>query len=109
MRIVRSISALLLACIFCSLSHAAVADRITSAIDSSQMVVVKGNVHGFAKPEFDLGRADGSRLIHGVTLAFRPSAAQQKDLDNLLNQQQDRSSRIITNGLLRLSLPTASA
>jgi Pro-kumamolisin, activation domain/Bacterial Ig-like domain (group 3) len=67
-------------------------DRIAGPIDSSQVVAVKGNVHGLAQPRFDLGRTDGSKMIHGVTLAFRPSAAQQKDLNNLLAQQQDRSS-----------------
>jgi subtilase family serine protease len=67
-------------------------DRIADTINSSQMVALSGNVHGLAKPRFDLGRADGSRVLYGVTLAFRPSAAQQADLNNLLAQQQDRSS-----------------
>jgi len=48
------------------------------------MVALKGNVHGLAKPEFDLGRADNSRLIQGIYLEFHPSAAQQQDLDNFL-------------------------
>jgi hypothetical protein len=67
-------------------------DRITAPIDSSQVVALKGNVHGLAQPRFDLGRTDGSKMMYGVSLAFHPSAAQQKDLDNLLAQQQDRSS-----------------
>ena len=67
-------------------------DRIAAAIDSSQMVALAGNVHGLAQPRFDLGRADGSKVLYGVTLAFRPSAAQQADLNNLLAQQQDPSS-----------------
>ncbi|MHB8215827.1 MAG: protease pro-enzyme activation domain-containing protein [Candidatus Sulfotelmatobacter sp.] len=45
-----------------------------------------------AQPRFDVGRSDGGRILHGVTLAFRPSAAQQTDLNNLLAQQQDHSS-----------------
>jgi len=67
-------------------------DRITAPIDSSQVVALKGNVHGLAQARFDLGRTDGSKMMYGVSLAFHPSAAQQKDLDNLLAQQQDRSS-----------------
>jgi len=67
-------------------------DRITGPIDTSQRIALQGNVHGFAQPRFDVGRADGNKLISGVTLAFRLSAAQQADLDNLLVQQQDRSS-----------------
>ena len=75
-----------------SLCFAVQLDRVTGPIDSSQRIAVRGNVHGLAQSRLDLGRADGSELIRGITLAFRPSAAQQKDLDNLLAQQQDRSS-----------------
>jgi subtilase family serine protease len=75
-----------------SLCFAVQPDRIFSPIDSSQMVRVKGNVHGLAHAGSDLGRSDGGKLLYGVSLVFHPSAAQQKDLDNLLAQQQDRSS-----------------
>ncbi len=67
-------------------------DRVAATIDSSQMVALSGNVHGLAQPRFDLGRAEGSKVLYGVTLAFRPSPTQQADLNNLLAQQQDRSS-----------------
>jgi subtilase family serine protease len=66
-------------------------DRI-SAIDSSQAVSLKGNMHGLARAEFDQGRAEGSKLLSGLSLVFKPSAAQQAALDALLIQQQDRSS-----------------
>jgi subtilase family serine protease len=75
-----------------SLCFAAQSDRITSPIDSSQMVALKGSVHGLAQSRFDLGRTDSSQQINGVTLVFHPSAAQQADLDHLLAQQRDRSS-----------------
>jgi len=83
---------LLLPLLASTLCFAAQLDRITGPIDSSQMVVLTGNVHGLAQPRFDLGRTDGSRVLYGVTLAFRPSATQQADLNNLLAQQQDPSS-----------------
>ena len=67
-------------------------DRITAPINSSQMVALTGNVHSLAQQRFDLGLADGGKVLNGVTLAFRLSAAQQADLNNLLAQQQDRSS-----------------
>jgi subtilase family serine protease len=67
-------------------------DRITAPINSGQMVALTGNVHSLAQPRFDLGLADSGKVLHGVTLAFRPSPAQQADLNNLLAQQQDRSS-----------------
>src|SRR5580698_3237543 len=75
-----------------SLCFAAQPDRITSPIVSSQVVLLKGNVHGLAQARFDLGRTDGSQVLNGVTLVFHPSAAQQQDLDSLLVQQQQRSS-----------------
>ena len=75
-----------------SLCFAAQPDRITSPIDSSQLVPLKGNVHGLVHPGSDLGRTDSAQALYGVTLVFHPSAAQQSDLDNLLAQQQQRSS-----------------
>ncbi len=75
-----------------SLCFAAQPDRITGPINSNQMVPLKGNVHGLAQSRFDLGRADGSQVMSGVTLVFHPSDAQQNDLKTLLAQQQDRSS-----------------
>jgi subtilase family serine protease len=81
----------LLLCLAPALCFAAQPDRI-GPIDSSQKVALKGNVHGLAQSHFDIGRTDGSMILHGVTLTFRPSASQQMDLDNLLAQQQDRSS-----------------
>src|ERR1700756_840056 len=93
MRFVKSIfPALLIASFFSSVTHAATQDRVPREIDGGQRIVLKGNVHGFAQPRSDLGRADAAKMLHGVTLVFRPSAAQQQDLDNLLAQQQDRSS-----------------
>src|SRR5579864_6001006 len=93
MRFVKSIfPALLIASLFSSVTHAATQDRVPREIDGGQRIVLKGNVHGFAQLRSDLGRADAAKMLHGVTLVFRPSAAQQQDLDNLLAQQQDRSS-----------------
>jgi hypothetical protein len=75
-----------------SLCFAAQADRLTGPIDASQMVAVRGSLHGLAKAEFDRGRADANRTLRGVSLAFKPSAAQQSALNKLLAQQQDMSS-----------------
>jgi subtilase family serine protease len=75
-----------------SLCFAAQPDRITSPIDSSQLVPLASGVRGLSHPGSDLGRTDAGQMMHGVTLVFHPSAAQQADLNNLLVQQQDRSS-----------------
>lgn len=74
------------------IGHAAVADRIAGDLANGPRVPLRGNVHGLARPEFDLGRADGSRPLQGVSLAFRPSPAQQKDLDRFLAELADAKS-----------------
>jgi subtilase family serine protease len=86
------VSALAIAFVLASLSYAVTRDRIAGALDSSQTVVLRGNVHSFARPQNDLGRADGSRLMEGVSIAFRPSAEQQADLDKLISELQDPAS-----------------
>lgn len=80
--------------IFSGLSYAAsaAADRITGDLSSGAKIQLRGNVPGLAKPEFDLGRADSSRMLHVVSLSFQPSAAQQNDLNLFLEQLGDRTS-----------------
>ncbi len=75
-----------------SLSFAVVPDRIAGDLVGGPKVALKGNVHGLAKPENDLGRADTGRMMQGVTLVFHPSDAQQKDLDHLIATLGDPSS-----------------
>ncbi|PYX72192.1 MAG: hypothetical protein DMG78_12880, partial [Acidobacteria bacterium] len=74
------------------IGYAAAQDRVNGPLNAGFKVALRGNVHGFAKAENDLGRADGSRPMQGVTLAFHPSAAQQKDLDQFLAELGDPSS-----------------
>jgi pseudomonalisin len=75
-----------------SFSYAVTVDRIHGPLNAGPQVALRGNVHGLAKSGNDLGHADRSRLIQGVTLAFRPSAAQQKDLDQLISDLGNPSS-----------------
>jgi subtilase family serine protease len=74
------------------ISGAAAQDRINGELAAGPRVQLSSNVHSLARPENDLGRADGNRPMQGVTLAFHPSAAQQKDLDDFLAKLGDRSS-----------------
>jgi len=80
------------AVVFSSLSYAVTSDRIQGALAGSQKVALRGNVHGLARPGSDIGRVDGNRLIQGVSLDFRPSPEQQKDLDQFIAQLGDRNS-----------------
>lgn len=67
-------------------------DRISYAVDSSRTATVKGTAHPLARPQFDRGRLSPERQLSGVALTFRLSVAQQSDLQELLREQQDRSS-----------------
>ena len=75
-----------------SLCFAAQPDRIAGPVNSNQMVALPGNVHRMAKPQFDQGPVEDSLQFGYVTLIIPPSASQQAALDQLLAQQQDRSS-----------------
>ena len=67
-------------------------DRIVRGIDNGQIATVKGNVHPQARAEFDQGPADSALKLQGLTILFKPTAAQQAAVDSLLAAQQDRSS-----------------
>ncbi|MGC2328660.1 MAG: protease pro-enzyme activation domain-containing protein, partial [Candidatus Sulfotelmatobacter sp.] len=66
-------------------------DRIAGTIDSSHMVVLRSQIQRRAQPQFDQGRVDPSFQLH-VTLLTVPSPSQQKDLTQLLAEQQDPKS-----------------
>ena len=72
---------------------AAQSDRITSAIDSGQTVVIKGSVYGKALPQYDRGRVDPGMKLGYMTLQIAPSPAQQASLNKLLADQQDPTSK----------------
>ena len=93
MRMVKSLFPLvLIASLFSALAYAQTSDRISGPIDSSRMVPLFGNMQAPSRPGSDLGRADGGRPIEGISLNFRLSPAQQKDLDQFLAELGDRSS-----------------
>lgn len=80
------------AVVLSGMSYAVTADRIAGDLANGAKIPLKGNVHGLARAEFDLGRADSSRLIQGISLAFRPSPEQQKDLNQFIGDLGDRNS-----------------
>ncbi|MGH9515918.1 MAG: S53 family peptidase [Terriglobales bacterium] len=67
-------------------------DRIIYAVDSAQTARVRGSAHPLARPQFDQGPVSPEHQLSGVALTFRLSASQQGDLQQLLREQQDRSS-----------------
>jgi subtilase family serine protease len=80
------------AVVFSMISGAAAQDRIIGDLAGGPRVQLSSNVHSLARPENDLGRGDGNRLIERISLNFRPSPAQQQDLDQFLAELADRSS-----------------
>jgi subtilase family serine protease len=75
-----------------AVSRAQAPDRIAGVVDNSQRIPLPGSVHPSAQPAYDRGRVDAAMSLPRVVMAFKPSAAQQADLDTLLAEQQDRSS-----------------
>jgi hypothetical protein len=74
------------------LCFAAAPDRITDPIDSRQTIALPRSLHPKAQPQYDQGAVDPSRQFSYLTLVISPSVSQQKALDQLLVQQQDRTS-----------------
>ena len=83
---------LMLALCFPAQSLLAQRTHITSPIDTSRRVRLRGQIHPKASPEYDQGAVDPSLLIPSVTLVLKQSPSQQAELDKLLAEQQDPSS-----------------
>lgn len=92
MRIVKTLlPAILVVTLLSSLSLAAQPDRITRSIDPTSVVTLTGHVSGMARPEFDQGPVEPSRMLQ-VSMMFSPTAQQQQALLKLLADQQDSTS-----------------
>ena len=62
------------------------------AIDENDRVVLHGNVHPEARPQFDIGPTDPSLPMNRVILLLKIAPNKQAALDRLLIEQQDPSS-----------------
>ncbi|HYA17896.1 MAG TPA: S53 family peptidase, partial [Bryobacteraceae bacterium] len=71
---------------------AAQRNRIAAPVDRRDTVRLTGHIHPLATAANERGRADASMPMPGITLFFRPTADQQKALDDLLARQQDPGS-----------------
>jgi len=65
---------------------------ITEVLDESHLTPLKGNTHPLARPEFDLGTADGTLPTKRMLLVLKRSDAQEAALRKLLDDQQDKNS-----------------
>jgi subtilase family serine protease len=67
-------------------------NRVTKAPDTSQLIVIKVPSSSSAKLENDRGPVAPSLPISNITMNLKMSAAQQANLDRLLEEQRDPSS-----------------
>ena len=73
-------------------TQTALRSRIAGPIDDANVATVRGTAHPLAQARFDQGRVTSVQQLRGVSLVFRLSPTQQADLNQLLRDQQDRSS-----------------
>jgi hypothetical protein len=71
---------------------AAVPARITQAIDETQLVTLKGNVHPLVRAAFDQGPVDGSMPMNRMLLMLKRSMEQESALAQLLVDQHNTNS-----------------
>jgi subtilase family serine protease len=67
-------------------------DRIASAIDDEQRVVLTGNRHPLAQPKFDVGAVAASYRLQRMILVLQPDATQQAALEQFVEAQHDPES-----------------
>src|SRR5215471_6880787 len=66
--------------------------RITQAIDETNRVALRGNVHPLARAEFDQGVVADARPVNRMLLLLQRSAEQEKALQQFMEEQQSKSS-----------------
>ena len=75
-------------------AHAAVPNRIVSAVSNTSRATIPNTIPGRARHATDLGDTPGSTKLEAMTLRFSLTDAQSAALDNLLMQQQNPSSSL---------------
>ena len=70
----------------------ALATRLTGPTDDTVRTLLSKTLHPLARVARDVGRADGDRVWHGLSVVFNVTPAAQADLDALLVAQQSRTS-----------------
>src|ERR1700730_17138667 len=66
--------------------------RVTEPIDENKLTLLQGNIHPLARAEFDRGASSRSLPLERMLLVLKRSPEQEAALDELLDQQQDKSS-----------------
>jgi subtilase family serine protease len=69
-----------------------VSPRLTEEVDTTRLVVLKGNTHPMARPEYDQGLAPDDLPMERMLLLLKRSPEQEIELQELLDAQQDPGS-----------------
>ncbi len=67
-------------------------DRVTQFVDDEQRVVLRGNLHPMARPEYESGVVAPDYRMKSMVMVLRPDVEQQKALDQLVAAQHDPKS-----------------
>ena len=73
--------------------------RIAGQIDNSRTVTLPGHVNSAVRGSTDLGAVEAAFPLNDLVVTFKPSAAQQADLDAFLTDQQNPASSEYHNWL----------
>jgi len=66
--------------------------RVLQAVDDAHVTTLSGNTHPFARPEFDQGVLADATPLHRIVLVLQRSPEQKLALQQLIDQQQDKTS-----------------
>ena len=66
--------------------------RILQGVDEAHLTTLSGNVHPLARAEFDQGSLADATPLHRMVLLLQRSNEQELALEQLIDQQQDKTS-----------------
>jgi subtilase family serine protease len=66
--------------------------RVLQAVDEAHITTLSGNTHPLARPEFDQGTLADATPMHRIVLILQRSPEQEQALQQLIDQQQDKTS-----------------
>jgi subtilase family serine protease len=66
--------------------------RVLQAVDDARVTTLSGNTHPLARPEFDEGALADATPLRRMVLVLQRSSEQESALQELIDQQQDKTS-----------------
>jgi subtilase family serine protease len=66
--------------------------RVLQSVDDARVTILSGNTHPLARAEFDQGALADAAPLHRMVLILQRSVEQEAALQQLIDQQQDKTS-----------------